>query len=68
MSAEQRQALRALKSAQRARMALDYREYMIIRTLRQLGVTWEQIAPALGLTTRQGAHEHYRALAQRIAR
>jgi hypothetical protein len=53
-----------LASIAAARAALDNRERIAIGNARILGVTWTQIATALGLHHRQGAQQRYQRLQQ----
>lgn len=63
--AEGPQLLAALDALSRLRARLDQWEPMLIDSARALGLTWAQIAPALGVASRQAAERRYLRLKPR---
>ncbi|MGB3698059.1 MAG: hypothetical protein WBA05_11560 [Gordonia sp. (in: high G+C Gram-positive bacteria)] len=52
-------ALRALRAIAQEREDLDRREYFLVLSLREMHVSWEAIAAALGVS-RQAVHKRFR--------
>lgn len=65
--ADHEQLLGALQTLHGIRALLDQWEPALITAARARGVTWAQIAPALGLASRQAAERRYLRLAPQAA-
>lgn len=55
-------ALARLRALRRRRRRLDAEERDLITTARAAGASWQDIAAALGIQSRQGAEQRYRRL------
>jgi hypothetical protein len=60
-SPEKHEVLRTLNAIREVRAKVDRSELVTVQTARQLGITWTEIATALGVT-RQAAWERLREM------
>lgn len=66
-TADGAELLDALSALSRLRNTLDQWEPALIEAARGIGLTWAQIAPALGLASRQAAERRYLRLKPQLA-
>ena len=60
------QSLAVLQGAGSRRRELDEAEYLVIKDARDNGVSWKQIAAALGLNSHQAAQQRHERLERRV--
>jgi hypothetical protein len=64
---ERKQALAVLKCVSGQRREMDESEYLLIKNARDCGLTWNEIAAALGLDSPQAAQQRSARLEARLA-